>query len=274
MYIRRVFACLCVLTLLFALCACTTAPTDTTASTTTATPSRPSDTTPSITTPGVTTAPAEPEGSTVRYGTPDIDGVLDAEYDVSFRYTELPLVNLNYTASPDLAEQYMANTYGTAYYLYDDDYLYVCAVIHDETICSRGEDWRKTEIWPWNDDGAEIYLWFSDEICMAIHADAAGIRAVVDEHIWGDNHNSSKKYHDLPEEDWCAVIDEHAQTYTIEMRIPLPEDVGAGSYIGTLLEIDDRWDVGAGSEKLIGALFAMPRFPGAQNFQVMLSKER
>jgi len=93
----------------------------------------------------------------------------------------------------------------------------------------------------------------------------------MDVHIYGDNHESSGIYRDLTSADFRATIDEEKNTYTVEMRIPLPEYVGEGSYIGTLLEIDDRWAVGEGTNAMVGALFAMPRFPGAENFLVKLS---
>ncbi len=217
----------------------------------------------------------EEAGITVHYGTPRVDGRLDAAYLDSFSYYEAPLQNLNYTKSDRAtAERYMKHTSGRAYYLYDDDALYICAVVHDETIVSRGEAWRNAEKWPWNDDGAEIYLWFSDADCMAIHGDAYGIRAVMDTHIWGNNHSSSGVYRDLPRADFAATVDAIKKEYTVEMRIPFPSYVGAGSEIGTLLEIDDRWEVGAGSDAMVGALFAMPRFPGADNFKVKLSEAR
>ncbi len=223
-----------------------------------------------------TTEPVkELDNTVIHFGTPTIDGKLDDVYLDSFCFAEEPMKNMNYSAAGnDAAKQYMPNTEGKCYYLWDDDYLYYCAVIHDETICSRGEDWRMNEKWPWNDDGAEIYLWFSDEDCMAIHGDAHGIRAVMDVHIWGDNHSSSGEYRDIPDEDWGASIDKEGQNYTIEVRIPLPDYVKAGSRIGTLLEIDDRWAVGEGSDKMVGALFVMPRFPGHERLQVELAAKQ
>ncbi len=248
----------------------TAAPTDT-VSTTTTTPDTVTDTVAETVPP----MPEEEPGTTVRYGTPVMDGVLDEIYEDSFAYSEEPMANMNYSASDrETAEKYMKNTRGTAYYLYDEDYLYVCTVVKDETICSRGEEWRMNTEWPWNDDGAEIYLWFSDEDCMAIHSDAHGIRSVVDEHIWGDNHSSAGTYHDLADEDWGASIDEETDQYTVEFRVPLPDYVKPGDNIGTLLEIDDRWAVGDGTENLVGALFVMPRFPGDERLQVKLSEIR
>ena len=215
-------------------------------------------------------APLEPD-TVIHYGTPVIDGILDETYLSSFCYAEEPMENMNYSAAgEEAAWEHMANTWGRSYYLYDSDYLYICTVVHDETICSRGEEWRMNTVWPWNDDGVETYLWFSDEDCMAFHSDAHNIRSVMDVHIWGDNHSSSLEYRDLPREDWCAVIDAEDRSYVTEVRIPLPGYVKAGSMIGTLLEVDDRWAVGEGTENMVGALFTMPRFPGDARLQVEL----
>jgi len=208
----------------------------------------------------------------IRRGTPVVDGILDEKYKESFKITMRAMEDMHYSASGDAAaKMYMPDTHGTAYYLYDDKYIYVCSVVHDETICSRGREWRMNEIWPWNDDGAEIYLWFSDEDCMAIHCDAHGIRGVIDEHIWGD-HVSAGKYRDLPAEDWAATIDAQAKTYTIEFRFPLPSYVKKGSEIGSILEIDDRWAVGEGTEKLVGALYGVPRITNHPSHRAVLGE--
>jgi len=210
----------------------------------------------------------------IRYGTPVIDGKLDDLYLDSFCYAEEPMKNMNYTQSPDVVEKYMGNTSGKAYYLYDDAYLYICTVVHDETICSRGREWRMNTVWPWNDDGAENYLWFSDEDTFAVHSDAHGIRSVVDEHIRPGSRDSSLTYHDTPAEDWAATIDHEKQNYTVEIRIRLPEYVKGGSVIGTLLEIDDRWAVGSSEvEKLVGAIAEVPSYPSLDKYKVRLAKK-
>jgi len=213
------------------------------------------------------------EKKKILYGTPKMDGKLDAQYLDSFCFEEKPMENVNYCPTgKEGAEKYMPRTAGKSYYLYDDRYLYVCTVVHDETICTQGKQWRMDTVWPWNDDGAEIYLWFSDEDCMAIHSDAHGYRSVVDEHIWGD-HRSAQKYRDLAAEDWGASIDAEQQNYTVEFRIPLPSYVKAGSEIGTLLEIDDRWAVGEGTEDMVGAIYATPRVTNDPRYRVVLAEK-
>ena len=176
------------------------------------------------------------------YGTPLIDGEVDFSYAESYCY-ELPRgKNLNHPAPNSsafpTAKAAMKNTEGCVYYLYDEEYLYACAVIHDETIMSMGEEWRMATTWPWNDDGAELYFAFSPDHMFAIHTDAAGIRSVVDEKIWGNNHSTAKQYHDTPADDFAVSQGENE--YIVEIRIPLDEGMTAGSVVGLFLEIDDR----------------------------------
>ncbi len=212
--------------------------------------------------------PETPAGSKITRGTPAIDGVMDKEYLTSFRYTEMPLVNLNHSPYGFKAtSEIMANTHGFVYYLYDEEYLYVCISVYDETLCSRGEKWRYETEWPWSDDGAEIYLWFSREDNMAIHSDAHNIRSVRDVHIEPERETDGV-YVDTPREDWRAKINEDGKSYVVELRVELPDYVGSGSKIGTLLEINDRFDIT--KDNRIGALFKKPRYAGADNFLVEL----
>ena len=214
------------------------------------------------------------DGKIIKYGTPVLDGKLDEKYLDSFCYVEKPLENLKYSpAGMETAREMMKNTSGLVYSLYDDEYLYVCAVIHDETICTRGKEWRMNERWPWNDDGAEIYIRFSDKDCFAIHGDAHNYRAVIDEHIWGEEHNSSFVFTTYPHEDWAATIDREKNEYTVELRVKLPDYVGEGSKVGILLEIDDRWAVGEGTEDMVGAMYARQGFAGTDEYFVRLGKK-
>lgn len=214
------------------------------------------------------------ETKEIQYAVPTMDGRLDDAYLDSFCVTEVPLAHLHYyPAGRDVAAEKMAHTEGRAYYLHDDRYLYVCVVVHDETLCTRGREWRQNTVWPWDDDGAEIYLWFSDADCMAIHSDAHGYRSVVDEHIRGD-HVSDLTYHDLAADDWAATIDEENRNYTVEFRVPLPPYVGAGSEIGTFLEIDDRWAVGDGTENMVGAIYPEPRVVNLPQYRVKLAHRK
>ncbi|MBE6542581.1 MAG: hypothetical protein E7672_09100 [Ruminococcaceae bacterium] len=211
----------------------------------------------------------------IKFGTPVIDGHLDDVYLDSFCFSEEPMVHMGYSPlGREGAMKYMPNTSGKSYYLYDDKYLYICTVVHDETICSRGKEWRMNTVWPWNDDGAESYVWFSDDDYIAVHSDAHNIRSVVDAYVYGPGHHSKMIFRDTPREDWCATIDRENMNYTVEIRIPLPDYVGEGSVIGTILEIDDRWTVeGDDVENMVGALFVPEQCAIDQKFHVKLGKK-
>ncbi len=210
----------------------------------------------------------------IKYGTPNIDAKLDDIYLDSFCITENPLEHMEYSPlGMEGAKKYMPNTSGKAYYLWDENYLYVCTVVHDETICTRGKEWRMNTVWPWNDDGAENYFYFSDEDCFAVHTDAHGFRSVVDEHIFDKTRRSAETYHDTPACDFATSIDVENQNYIVEIRIALPDYVKEGSVIGTLLEIDDRWTVeNDPKEEMVGGLFTRPQFPGDPKYFVKLGK--
>jgi len=211
----------------------------------------------------------------IRYGTPILDGHLDAMYLDSYCYAEKPMENMTYSPLGwEGAYRYMSNTRGKSYYLYDDKYLYICSVVHDETLCSREKEWRMNTIWPWDDDGVESYVWFSHQDTFAVHSDAHNIRSVVDEHVTGEHHISSGKYHDTPRQDWAATIDWENKNYTVEIRIPLPDYVKAGSVIGTLLEIDDRFTAdGPDTESMVGALVVDSHYAGDPKFYVRLEEK-
>lgn len=212
--------------------------------------------------------PQQASSDEILYGTPVIDGVLDDIYLPSFRYVELPLEHVNHAPlGKSKTKELMKNTHGFASYLYDDEYLYVCISVYDETLCSRGDGWRNSTVWPWSDDGAEIYVYFSSENNFAIHSDAHNIRSVRDTHIEPER-ISAEIYEDTEREDWCAKISEDKKSYVIELRIELPDGVGSGDRIGTLLEINDRFDTT--HDNMIGALFVLPRYAGAENFLVTL----
>lgn len=216
------------------------------------------------------TKPIKTFGEKIRKGTPAITGTLKDAYLTSWHIEEEPMVHCFYRPfGREETVPYMKNTRGDAWYLHDDEYLYLIARVHDETLCSRGAEWRFAEKWPWNDDGAEFYIWFSDEDCFSVHCDAHNLRGVVDEHIY-DFHKSNLTYHDVPREDWAATIDGSGQDYTVELRVRLPEYVKSGSRIGVFLEIDDRFAVGEGTENMVSALCPKDTNPQSEYYLVEL----
>jgi len=104
----------------------------------------------------------------ILYGTPAIDGVLDEMYTYS---AKVELDNFEFyselvgAGGPTTCE-------GTvAYILWDDTYLYVCAVINDETRTETVD--ANVDYHEWNtNDNLEFYLWDDDERGGGIHSNA------------------------------------------------------------------------------------------------------
>lgn len=217
--------------------------------------------------------PDEPAAAEILYGTPEMDGALDRIYTQSYSYTIAPGTMLFYTGgkTPAETERVMGATGCTVYYLYDDEYLYACAVVHDETPTPRGEEWRGKTTWPWNDDGIELYFGFSSDHKFAVHTDYQGFRSVIDTKIWDDNRYNAGIYADTPKEDY-AVSRPDKFTYIVEIRFALDDGMIAGSQVGVFPEIDDLYAVDKdGNPTGIGARCPAKRDPRREEFLVTLS---
>ena len=184
-------------------------------------------------------------------GTPVVDGYLDEIYLQSYCYY-LPKGTPGWPNTAAMITA-MKNTEGVLYCLYDDNYAYFCAVVKDDTLMSMGEEWRMNTVWPWDDDGAEIYICLGDGISFSVHTDAHGIRSVTDTNIAYRN-GGTCVYRDTEKGNWAAsILDEN--TYAVELCFALKNDEKVGSKIGMLLEIDDRWDTAATNENTRGGIF-------------------
>ena len=134
-------------------------------------------------------------------GTPKIDGVLDEIYTQSAK-----VVNDGdpfYTWGDDLQK---GTSSATTYFLHDDKYLYICTVIHDETI-------TETEL-PntWQADGAEHWFIWNDGSKQNVSRDA------FDKFLYG----GAVLKTGIATEDNCkykSTID--GNNYTVEIAVPL-----------------------------------------------------
>ncbi len=97
---------------------------------------------------------AAPTG--IKYGTPTVDGEIDEAYksSISFKMAESQI----WFAEPTLADFTKHN--GTAYLLWDADYLYVAVDVVDCTVVSQGETWlgNAKASDTWQNDCAEIWI--------------------------------------------------------------------------------------------------------------------
>ncbi len=100
-------------------------------------------------------APAAAADSTdVLKGTPEIDGVLD----------EIYLQSASQTLGPDFyhwgGDATTADLAAQSYFLWDDDYLYVCVVVEDDDVIDIGEQVYVDDPFNWEADATE--LWFDE----------------------------------------------------------------------------------------------------------------
>lgn len=104
---------------------------------------------------------AEAVSTDIKNGTPVLDAKLDEIYTQSASYKMgTPAF---YTWGDGSADNYSD---GTAYFLWDNDYLYVCVVTKDSTPGSSADG-------GWQNDAAE--LWFNEEdLTYKVHAAADG----------------------------------------------------------------------------------------------------
>lgn len=91
----------------------------------------------------------------VKNGTPVLDGKLDPIYKQS---ASVELENFGFYITGETKENVKANEGTTVYYLWDEDYLYLCAEIVDNTVTAEkieGVDYTKYE----TNDNLELYYW-------------------------------------------------------------------------------------------------------------------
>lgn len=122
----------------------------------------------------------------INKGTPVVDGYLDDDYRNSV------CIDLSRTVTNQLGNDPTTDTYGSAYLLWDEQYLYAYIIISDNTVMSRGIDYitekyangagNPNDLWP--TDSVEAYLWTSlrnDETKFCI--DAFGIQPCTNSNV-------------------------------------------------------------------------------------------
>lgn len=179
-------------------------------------------------------------------GTPIVDGVLDHLYLKSYTLTVTgadDTFHTGKTGRPDGSEKDSA----IGYYLYDDNYLYVCIDVKDEEVYSRGKAWivKNIEQLSWENDGVEARIYYP-ELGEAIQAnqyifqcDAKGVATI--------------NYLHMCETEHVAATTLNEKGYTVEFAIPLDFDKKAGDEIGLAIEIDDLQEMIQGISTPMGA---------------------
>ncbi len=169
----------------------------------------------------------------ILFGTPVVDGKLDEAYLSSYCVYLAPGTE----GYPDDREpmEKTARTEGVAFLLYDESWLYVCCVVRDKTLCSMSQEWWNKSNWPWNNDGAEIFVYLGDRIERSVHIAAYGLGAK--EHY---KRGVQDRYSIKDSSEWGSYIIGE-DLYSVEVAFPLKNGETAGSKVGVQLEIDDRW---------------------------------
>lgn len=154
-------------------------------------------------------------------GTPIIDGELDEIYSQSVSYE---LGNFGFYTWADYTETVTA----TAYFLWDESYLYVCSVVKDAKICSSGQAYiDANQPNPWQNDAIEN--WFLDNgTKMKIHNDAFGLT------MFGDPVGGLT--FDIEKAVYKTSI--NGDTYVIETAIPFA-DMKVGREIGFAMQVNN-----------------------------------
>jgi len=165
--------------------------------------------------------PVHAAGTDVLKGTPEIDGVLE---DIYTQSASVDLDNFNFY----VWGEFESNVTATAYFLWDENYLYVCTVVNDSTICSAGKDYiDANQPNPWQNDAVEN--WFLDnDTKMKIHNDAQGLT------MFGDPEGGLSI--DMAKAIYKTSID--GNKYTIETALPFA-DMKAGREIGFAMQVND-----------------------------------
>ena len=178
-------------------------------------------------------APASAAGANeILKGTPELDGALDDIYLQSAVYT-IEADSVNYAWGGAEIQDFSE---AASYFLWDDNYLYVCTVNVDDTpVALTGE---KT----WQNDAAE--LWFIDEgLRHKIHAAADGNFFLGGD---GDGQNpydfaGAKSVANYTDYGWC-----------IEVALPM-NDLGAGKEFSFTLQVNNCLDDGAAAGSASGS---------------------
>ena len=160
------------------------------------------------------------------YGTPAVDGVLDEIYLGSAHQT---MENPGFFVWGDYAGEF--DLKAEAYYLWDENYLYVCTIVTDDDVMDVGEDRYDADPANWQADAVEN--WFDEsEGKWKTHADAFGHTFYAKNNGGGGEppFTNDKVVH-------AVVITDTG--YVAEYALPMTEN-HEGGYISTSIQVNDQ----------------------------------
>ena len=168
----------------------------------------------------------------IRIGTPVIDGIADPEYFKSYIHVVTGKDDIFHKGA-DGSDELTLNDQATAYFLHDEENLYVCVIVRDEKVYSRGEEWIKKNLaaLSWENDAVEVRVYY-EELGRPVQAnqyifqvDALGI--------------ATTNYLGMCKEPYSVATSLTDTGYICEFALPLSFDKKAGDSIGLAIEIDD-----------------------------------
>lgn len=168
--------------------------------------------------------PTNAAGGDILKGTPEIDGVLDEIYSQSVKFD---LDNFDFYAW----EGFSTSITAASYFLWDENFLYVCTVVNDSTISTAGEDYIKAEANPWQNDAVES--WYYD---VGVHAEGEKFKIHNDAFGYTMFASDGNITIDMDKAQYKTSID--GNKYTIEVALPFA-DLKAGREIGFALQVND-----------------------------------
>ncbi len=181
------------------------------------------------------TAGAEAISTDVMKATPVIDGVLDEEYKTSAVYA---LENLHFYTWGN--KGHGDDVDATTYFLWDDNYFYVAAVVTDTDIFSLVD--KELIGNPWQNDSCEF--WFVDEYDVTYK-----INCAADGYFFLGGDGSGHTYWDFDSMLMQAKID--GDTYCVEAAMPI-ENCVEGRTIMFGLQVNDIIDINGSSGSASG----------------------
>lgn len=168
----------------------------------------------------------------VLMGTPSVDGVLDKMYEYSYRLTVSGEEDTFHTSRGGTKSGSHGDS-ATAYYLYDDNCLYVCIVVKDDAVYSRGEAWAIDNIaaLSWENDAVEARIYY-EELGEAIQKN----QYIFQCDAYG---YATTNYLSMCEEPHTVETSITEDGFVVEFAIPLSFGKKAGDKVGLAIEIDD-----------------------------------
>ena len=181
----------------------------------------------------------------VLMGTPAVDGVLDKMYEYSYRLTVSGEKHTFHTSKGATAEGSHGDS-ATAYYLYDDDCLYVCIVVKDDAVYSRGEAWAI--------DNIRDLSWENDAVEARIYYEELGEAKQSNQYIFQcDAYGyATTNYLSMCEEPHTVKTAITEDGFVVEFALPLSFEKKAGDKVGLSIEIDDLHEEVAPTDTAMG----------------------